>query len=123
MGYRFGYLSSRGPFDWLEQLPCSMMVCDRKYTILYLNERAAKDHAEDGGRALVGKDLMDCHPPEAQDKLREVLASGIPNVYTIERKGKRKLVYQCQWKKKGRVGGLVQLVIELPPSLPNHKRH
>jgi len=115
-------MSTTRPFDWLEQLPCSVMVCDRNYTILYLNERAVKDHAGDGGRALVGKDLMGCHPPEAQDKLREVLASGIPNVYTIERKGKKKLVYQCLWKRKGKVAGLVQLVIELPPRLSNHKR-
>jgi len=98
------------------------MVCDEDYEILYLNEKAAKDHAEDGGRALVGKDLMDCHPPEAQERLREVMASGRPNVYTTERKGKKKLVYQCQWKRKGRVGGLVQLVIELPPGLPNHRK-
>ena len=111
-----------GHLEWFEQLPCSVVVCDRKFTILYLNEKAARDHAEDGGRALVGKDLMDCHPPEAQAKLREVLASGRPNLYTIEKKRKRKLVYQCQWKKGGRVAGLAQLVIELPAELPNHMR-
>ena len=115
-------MAPMGRAEWLERMPCSVIVCDKKYTILYLNEKAAHDHAEDGGSALVGKDLMDCHPPEAQEKLREVMASGRPNVYTTERKGKRKLVYQCQWKKNGRVAGLVQLVIELPPNMPNHKR-
>ena len=96
------------------------MVCDRKYTVLYMNDKAAEDHADDGGRALVGTDLMDCHPPAAQAKLRKVLASGRPNVYTTQEMRTKKLVYQCQWKKGGRVGGVVQLVIELPREVPNH---
>jgi hypothetical protein len=105
--------------EWFEQLPCSVMVCDTRYRILYLNDMAAKDHADDGGKELVGRNLMDCHPPEAQEKLRKIMTSGRPNVYTTERKGKKKLVYQCQWKKRGRVGGLVQLVAELPGDIPN----
>jgi transcriptional regulator with PAS, ATPase and Fis domain len=108
--------------EWFEQLPCSVMVCDKKYKVLYMNDKAADDHADDGGRALVGTDLMVCHPPDAQMKLREVLVSGRPNVYTTEKRRKKKLVYQCQWKKKGRVGGVVQLVIELPKNMPNHKK-
>ena len=108
--------------EWFEQLPCSVMVCDRKYKVLYMNDKAAEDHADDGGRALVGKDLMDCHPPVAQAKLRKVLASGRPHVYTTQEMRKKKLVYQCQWKKGGRVGGVVQLVIELPRAVPNHAR-
>ena len=98
------------------------MVCDRKYKILYMNDKAAEDHAGDGGRALVGKDLMECHPPDAQVKLREVLASGRPNVYTTREKRKRKLVYQSQWKKRGKAGGVVQLVIELPRDMSHHSR-
>jgi hypothetical protein len=98
------------------------MVCDRKYKILYMNAKAAKDHADDGGRALIGTDLMDCHPPAAQAKLREVLASGRPNVYTTQETRKKKLVYQCQWKNGGRVGGVAQFVIELPRDVPHHAR-
>ena len=108
--------------EWFEGLPCSVIVCDRKYKVLYMNDKAAKDHADDGGRALVGTDLMACHPPDAQVKLREVLASNRPNVYTTEDGRKKKLVYQCQWKKDGRVSGVVQLVIELPKDMPNHVR-
>jgi len=98
------------------------MVCDRKYKIIYMNDKAAEDHADDGGRDLVGKDLMECHPPDAQVKLRKVLASGRPNVYTTENGRKKKLIFQCQWKKGGRVGGVVQLVIELPRGIPHHAR-
>jgi len=115
-------MSNSSPLEWFEQLPCSVMVCDKKYKILYMNDKAAKDHADDGGRALVGTNLMECHPPDAQVKLREVFTSGRPNVYTTETKGKKKLIYQCQWKKGVKVGGVVQLVIELPRDMPHHAR-
>jgi transcriptional regulator with PAS, ATPase and Fis domain len=115
-------MATSNRLEWLDELPCSVMVCDRKYKILFMNDKAAKDHAEDGGRALVGTDLMKCHPPDAQVKLREVLSSGRPNVYTTQERSRKKLVYQCQWKKGGRVSGVVQLVIELPKDIPHHAK-
>jgi PAS domain-containing protein len=108
--------------EWFEQLPCAVTVCDQNYVILYMNNRAAEVSSKEGGKALVGKNLMDCHPPEAQEKLRKVMTSGRPNVYTTEKKGARKLVYQCHWRKGRRVGGLVELSFELPRDLPNHVR-
>jgi transcriptional regulator with PAS, ATPase and Fis domain len=113
---------SIGHLEWFEQLPCAVTVCDKKYTILYMNDRAAEENSEEGGRALVGKNMMGCHPPEAQEKLKKVMTSGRPNVYTTEKKGAKKLVYQCHWKKGGRVGGLVQLSFELSSDIPNFVR-
>jgi hypothetical protein len=63
--------------------------------------------------------LMDCHPPRAREKLKEVMASGRPHVFTIERRGAKKLVYQGHWRRKGRIGGLVELSLELPSRIPN----
>jgi len=87
-----------------------------------MNDKEAEATAEDGGRALIGTSLLDCHPPDARRKLRDVMASGRPNVYTIEKKGVRKLIYQCHWKRGGRVGGLVQLTLVLPKDIPHHIR-
>jgi PAS domain-containing protein len=107
---------------WLEQLPFAITVCDRRYKILYMNEMAAENTAEDGGRGLIGKSLLDCHPPEAQKKLKEVMASGRPNIYTIERKGVRKMVNQSHWRRRGRVAGLLEIVFVLPREVPHHVR-
>jgi len=107
---------------WFEQLPCAITVCDTRYKILYLNDMAAEVVAEDGGKALIGRNLLDCHPLEAQKKLRDVMASGRPNVYTIDKKGVRKMIYQCHWKKQGRLGGLVELTFVLPKDVPHHLR-
>jgi hypothetical protein len=87
-----------------------------------MNDRAAEVTSKEGGKALIGKSLMDCHPSEAQEKLRKVMASGRPNVYTTEKKGVKKLVYQCHWKKGGRVCGLVEFSFELPINIPNFVR-
>jgi transcriptional regulator with PAS, ATPase and Fis domain len=108
--------------EWLEQIPCAVTVCDRNYKILYMNELEAKYNAEDGGKALIGKNLMDCHPPKAQKKLKEVMVSGKPNVYTIEKNGTKKMIYQCHWKRRGRVSGLVQLTFVLPKDVPHFIR-
>jgi transcriptional regulator with PAS, ATPase and Fis domain len=109
-------------FAWFEEFPCSVMVCDKNYKILYMNEAAAKVHKEDGGRALIGSNLMDCHPPKAQKRLRKEMSSGKSNVYTIEKNGVKKQVYHGQWKKNGRVAGLVELSFEIPWDMPHHKR-
>lgn len=108
--------------EWFERLPCAITVCDRKYTILYMNSMSAEANNESGGKSLIGKNLMDCHPTEARKRLREVMASGRPNVYTTEKKGVKKMVYQSHWKKNGRVGGLVEFHFELPRVVPNFER-
>jgi len=107
---------------WFEQLPCSVTVCDTTYKILYLNERSAEVNAADGGKSLIGKNLLDCHPPEAREKLLRVMAAGKPNVYTIEKKGVRKIVYQAHWRRDGAPAGLVEITFELPEGMPHFVR-
>jgi len=115
-------MAGTGNSEWIEQLPCAVTICDKSYTILYMNDKAAEVNSREGGKALVGRNLMDCHPPEAKKKLKKVMASGRPNVYTTERDGVKKLVYQCHWKRRGRLGGLVELTFELPNRIPNFVR-
>ena len=108
--------------EWFENLPCGITVCDRNYEILYMNGKSAEVHEESGGKDLIGTNLLDCHPAEAQKKLREVMKSGRPNVYTIEKKGVKKMIYQCHWRLGRRVGGLVELTFVLPKQVPHHVR-
>ncbi|HYB79422.1 MAG TPA: PAS domain-containing protein [Thermoplasmata archaeon] len=107
---------------WFDELPCSVTVCDTNYKILYLNNRSAEVNASDGGKALLGKNLLDCHPPAAQEKLRKVMASGRPNVYTTEKNGVRKVICQSHWKKGGKVRGLVEITFEYPLDAPHFIR-
>ncbi len=115
-------MTEENPIDWLEALPCSVTVCDRDYTVLYLNDRSATVNAKDGGKALRGRNLRECHPPLAFDKLEQVMASEGPNVYTIEKNGVRKIVFQAHWKREGRDAGLVEITFEIPPNTPHFVR-
>jgi hypothetical protein len=47
--------------DWIKQFPGAIIVCDCKGVILAMNDRAAKTSESDGGYALIGKNLLDCH--------------------------------------------------------------
>jgi hypothetical protein len=107
---------------WTEGFPGAITVCDLEGTILAMNNASAAVFAEDGGRALVGGSLYDCHPEPARTKLREMLETGRSNVYTIEKRGRRKLIYQAPWFRDGVRAGLVELALELPAELPHFIR-
>lgn len=48
--------------DWIKQFPAAVTVCDCKGVILDMNDRAAQTFEKEGGRVLIGKNLLDCHP-------------------------------------------------------------
>lgn len=105
--------------EWFEHLPCALTVCDRDYKILYLNKAAAEVNAESGGKALIGRSLLDCHPQRARRMLRRVMASGKPHVFTTERRGVKKMVYEAHWQNDGEVGGMVEVYFRLPRKVRN----
>jgi len=91
-------------------------------TILEMNDKSVNTFSKYGGQALVGKSLMDCHPPAAREKIREMLDSGSTNAYTIEKNGVRKLIYQAPWYSEGKRMGLVEISLEIPEKIPHFKR-
>lgn len=108
--------------NWAKEFPGAITVCDKDGTILDMNDRAAQVFAADGGRALIGRNALDCHPEPARTKLRGLLESGKPNVYTIEKKGVRKLIYQAPWYENGEYRGFVELSLEIPEAMPHFVR-
>lgn len=87
-----------------------------------MNNRAAQNYAADGGKALIGRSLLDCHPAPAREKLQQLLATQQANVYTIEKKGVRKLIYQSPWFENGQFAGLVELSLVIPTQMPHFVR-
>ena len=108
--------------DWTQSFPAAITVCDENGIILEMNDRSALSYAKEGGRDLIGKDVMDCHPEPAATALRDLLANPRLNAYTTERPGVRKLVYQAPWYHEGRFAGIAEMVIELPPDMPHFVR-
>jgi transcriptional regulator with PAS, ATPase and Fis domain len=108
--------------DWAQELGAAITVCDREGNILEMNDRSARTFQKSGGQALLGTNVLECHPEPARTKLREMLASATPNVYTIEKKGVRKLIYQAPWFEKGQYRGFVELSFEIPEKMPHFVR-
>lgn len=107
---------------WVDELPASVTVCDRTGVITEMNDRACATFAEDGGSSLIGRNVLDCHPEPARTQLAELLQSGRSNCYTIEKGGKRKLIFQSPWYEKGEYSGLVEISIPLPENMPHFVR-
>jgi len=108
--------------EWIQGFPAAITVCDSHGVILEMNDKAAETFEDEGGANLVGSNLMDCHNATSQARIKEMLATGSKNAYTIEKHGKRKLIYQAPWFENGVCMGLVELSLELPTEMPHFVR-
>ncbi len=106
--------------DWAKGMNCAVTVCNIQGEIIYMNDKACETFAKYGN--LIGKNLFDCHNSQSQEKIKELLATGGSNCYTIEKKGIKKMIYQTAWKENEKVSGLVEISMILPEVLPNHVR-
>jgi transcriptional regulator with PAS, ATPase and Fis domain len=107
---------------WAKEFSAAVTVCDTKGRIIEMNSQAAKVFEKDGGEKLIGTNVLDCHPEKAQVKLRDIMDKRKINVYTIEKAGTKKLVYQAPWFKDGKHAGIVELAIEIPFEMPHFVR-
>lgn len=105
---------------WAEEMNCAITVCDTDGVILYMNAKSMETYRKHGN--LIGKNLMDCHNERSKGIIRHLLETGGQNVYTIEKEGGRKLIYQSAWKERGKVMGLCEISIVLPEEMPNYIR-
>jgi hypothetical protein len=107
---------------WVREFPAAITVCDRNGIIVAMNDKACVSFAEDGGADLIGTNLIDCHPEPSRTKVKELLAAGTANVYTIEKAGIKKLIYQSPWYENGTYAGLVELSLPVPEEMPHFVR-
>ncbi len=108
--------------QWIKEFSAAVTVCDVKGVIVEMNEKSVEVFAKDGGAKLIGTDVLSCHPEPALSKLKAMFEGRRTNVYTIEKNGKKKLIYQAPWHDQGRYAGFVELSIEIPWEVPHFKR-
>jgi transcriptional regulator with PAS, ATPase and Fis domain len=109
-------------FDWAKEFPGAVTVCDSQGIIVYMNDKSEATFEGDGGRSLIGKDLFGCHSVESNRKIEEIMRTRQPNIYTIEKKGVKKLIYQAPLYQDGQFSGLVELSLEIPFEMPHFLR-
>ncbi len=107
---------------WIKEFPAAVTVCDAEGIILEMNDKAAKTFESDGGYKLIGSNMLDCHPGASRGKTERLLAAQVKNVYTIEKNGVKKLIYQSPWYKEGEYAGFVEISLEIPLEMPHFIR-
>lgn len=108
--------------DWLKEINAAVTICDKQGIIVYMNEKSEQVFKNDGGKKLIGSNLFGCHPEPALTKLKEILADGSTNVYTIEKEGKKKIIYQTPWFYENTLGGLIEVSFNIPEVMPHFIR-
>jgi len=98
-----------------------LTICDREGIITYMNDKAKKIF-KDYGDDLIGKSLFDCHPEPAKSKLKDMLKNEAKNVYTIEKNGIKKMIYQMPLYLNEIYSGFYELSLEIPMEMKNFKR-
>ena len=93
---------------------CAVTVYDTEGVILYMNEKARATYIRHGN--LIGSNLFGC------EIIRRLTAEGGSNAYTIEKQGVRKMIYQTAWRTGDKVGGLVEISMEIPAEMPHYIR-
>jgi transcriptional regulator with PAS, ATPase and Fis domain len=108
--------------DWIEGLRVAVTVTSADGTIVAMNERSRVTFASDGGGALVGRSVFDCHPEPARAKTEALYARRLPNHYTIRKNGQKKIIHQLPWFEGGTFAGFVELSIPIPDDMPHFDR-
>lgn len=104
--------------DYFKHQNGSVTVCDTEGVIIYMNDMSINTFGDKRGM-----NLFACHPPHAQEKIKQLLAKGGTNSYTIEKQGKKKIIYQTTWQKDdGSIGGLIEYSFVIPFDMPHYIR-
>ncbi len=122
--------------DWAANVSFAVTVCDCEGFILYMNARSKETFS--GRGELIGKNLKECHSPKSWDLIQKLLKERATNMYTIDKKGVKKLIYQTPWYRDvaanyrnntdcgtnsaKELGGLVEISIVINNDMPHYIR-
>ncbi len=57
----------------LEADKAAVVICDLDHVIIYMNPSAISRYEKWGGKALIGKSLLDCHNEKSREMIKKVL--------------------------------------------------
>ena len=94
----------------VDQDRSSIVICNLKHEIIYMNPAAVSSYAKRGGDKLIGRNVLDCHNPESREKIQQVVewfaADESHNiVYTFHNEEQNKDVYMVALRDDGELIG------------------
>lgn len=103
--------------QWSKEMNCAVTVCDVDGNIIYMNDKSIETFGN-----MVGQNMIGCHSERSQAMIRNMIATGGCNAYTIDKKGVKKMIYQTAWRENGVVRGLVEISMVIPQEMPHYVR-
>ena len=115
--------------DFFKGINIAVTVSDKDGNVIYQNDSSIEVNGDARGR-----NLEQCHNPKSWEMICHMLKEDVSNVYTISKKGKKKLIYQTPWydesgelktengELKKQPAGLVEFSIVLPEEMPHYNR-
>ena len=94
----------------VDQDRSSVVICNLKHEIIYMNPAAVNNYEKRGGDKLIGKSLLECHNQESREKIQQVIdwfaADESHNiVYTYYNEKQNKDVYMVALRDEGKLIG------------------
>lgn len=111
-----------GTTDWTFEAPVAITVTDARGTIIEMNAKSRETFAKDGGAALIGRSVFDCHPEPARTRTLALFGEQRENHYTITKNGRQKIIHQIPWYQDGEFAGFVEISVPLPEEVPHFDR-
>lgn len=108
--------------QWVKEFAGAVTVCDPEGVIIEMNDQAVKLFHNFGGKELLGSNVFDCHPEPARSKLKDLMKQQLENIYTIEKNGIKKMIYQSPWYVEGQYLGFVEIALPIADSMPHYVR-
>ena len=108
--------------DYFEGADVAVTVCAKDGTILDMNRKSKKTFLKPGMPDIIGNNVLDCHPEPARSLLADLPENPRTNVYTVEKEGVKKLIFQCPWYDGEEYAGFMELSMVLPENIPNRIR-
>ncbi|MCU0639398.1 MAG: diguanylate cyclase [Candidatus Krumholzibacteria bacterium] len=108
--------------NWTDHAAIAITVTDADGIITEMNPAAAAVFAADGGAALIGSDVLACHPEPSRTRLASMFETHRPNHYTISKNGRKKIIHQIPLINEGTFRGYVEISIPIPDILPHFDR-
>ena len=107
---------------WVKEFPAEVMVCNTEGIILEMNDEAETLFADDGGRGLLGSNVLGCHPEPSRSKLERMMDKQIANAYFNTEDGEKRFFFQAPWKVNGQYAGFVEISFTVPDEIPHFIR-
>lgn len=113
--------------DFFKGVTPAITVSDKDGNVIYQNDSSIEVNGDARGR-----NLEQCHNPKSWAMICHMLEADVSNVYTISKKGKKKLIFQTPWYEengqlttengKREPAGLIEFSMVLPDEMPHFDR-